>query len=78
MLKTVRIVPEDETRGGQSITFMLAIGAVRQVCRLQTTFRTNNQASSYLHKHRTELERAARERFARGELEDGVISLTML
>ncbi len=78
MLKTVRIVPDDKSRGGQSITFMLAIGAVRQVCRLQTTFQTPNQASSYLHKNRTELERAARERFARGELEDGVISLTML
>jgi hypothetical protein len=78
MLKTVRIVPGDKSRGGQAITFMLAIGAVRQLCCLQTTFQTANQASSYLHKYRTELERAARERFARGELEDGVINLTML
>ena len=78
MLKTVRIVPEDKSRGGQSITILLAIGAVRQLCRLQTTFKTANQASSYLHKYRTELEHTARERFARGELEDGVINLTML
>lgn len=78
MLKTVRIVPEDKSRGGQSITFLLAIGAVRQVCRLQTSFKTANQASSYLHKHRTELEHAARERFARGELEDGIVNLTMI
>ena len=78
MPKTVRITPEDKSPGGQSITFLLAIGAVRQMCCLQTTFRTANQASSYLHKYRTELERKARERFARGEVEDGVINLTML
>ena len=77
MSKTVRISLEVESRGGQSITFLLAIGAVRQLCRLQTTFRTANQASSYLHKHRTELEHVARERFARGQMEDGVVNLTM-
>lgn len=78
MLKTVRIVPSDKLRDGQAITFLLAIGAVRQLCCLQTTFQTVNQASSYLYRYRTELERAARERFARGELEDGIINLTML
>lgn len=78
MMKTVRITPEDKSRDGQSITFLLAIGAVRQLCCLHTTFRTSNQASSYLHKYRTELERVARERFARGEMEDGIIKLTML
>lgn len=77
-MKTVRITPENNTRGGQSITFLLAIGAVRQLCRLQTTFKTPNQASSYLHRYRTELELVARERVARGELEDGVVQLTML
>ena len=77
-MKTVRITPENTLRRGQSITFLLAIGAVRQLCHLQTTFLTRNQASSYLHKYRNELEREARERFARGELEDGVVKLTML
>ncbi|WFU39700.1 hypothetical protein QA640_35975 [Bradyrhizobium sp. CB82] len=77
-MKSVRITPEDNSQDGQLITSLLAIGAERQLCQLQTTFRTPDQASSYLHKHRKELERAARERFARGELEDGVVKLTML
>lgn len=78
MPMTVRITPENKSADGQSITFLLAIGAVRQLCCVHTTFRTASQASSYLRKYRTELERAARERFARGELEDGVINLTMV
>lgn len=78
MPKTVRIAPIARPQGGQSITFLLAIGAVRQLCCLKTTFQTPNQAYSYLHRHRTELELAARERFARGEIEDGVVNLDML
>jgi hypothetical protein len=78
MSKDVRIVPETERGKGQAITFVLAIGAVRQVCRLQTTFRTQSQAFSYFHKNRNTFERVARARFARGEIEDGVIQLTML
>ncbi|WGD50041.1 hypothetical protein QA641_31020 [Bradyrhizobium sp. CB1650] len=77
MPKAVRIVPEIESPAGQSITFMLAIGPVRQMCRLQTTLQTEKQASSYLQKHRKEFERVARERFARGEIDDGVVHLTM-
>lgn len=77
MTKTVRIVPEVE-RGGQSISFVLAMGAVRQMCRLKTTFQTQQQALSYLHKHRTEFERVARERLSRGEVEDGIVHLKML
>jgi len=71
-------VPKIEQCEGQVITFVLAIGAVRQVCRLQTTFRTQAQAFSYFHKHRNAFERVARARLARGEIEDGVIQLTML
>jgi hypothetical protein len=78
MPKSVRIVPDVGSGDGQSINFVLAIGTVRQACRLQTTFLTQNQAFSYLHKHRTEFERVARERFGRSEIEDGVINLTML
>ncbi len=78
MPNNVRIVPETSPGDGQAITFALAIGTLRQMCRLQTTFRTQNQAFSYLRKYRTELERVARERFARGEVSDGVIQLTML
>lgn len=78
MPKNIRIVPETERGNGQAITFVLAIGAVRQVCRLQTTFRTQNQAFSYFHKHRNAFERVARARHARGEIEDGVIQLAML
>nr|WP_246756945.1 hypothetical protein [Bradyrhizobium neotropicale] len=66
------------TEPGQSIIFSLAVGPVRQACRLQTTFRTQNQALSYLHRHRTEFEHIARARLARGELEDGVVQLAML
>ena len=78
MYKDIRIVPENERGKGQAITFVLAIGAVRQVCRLQTTFQTQAQAFSYFHKHRNAFERVARARFARGEIEDGVIQLAML
>jgi len=78
MSKDVRIVPEAEQGGGEAVTFVLAIGAARQLCRLQTTFRTQNQAFSYFHKHRNTFERVARARLARGEIEDGVIELTML
>jgi hypothetical protein len=78
MPSSVRIVPEVASDNGQTITFVLAIGTIRQTCRLETTFRTQNQAFSYLHKYRTEYERVARARFARGELDDGVVHLTML
>jgi hypothetical protein len=78
MPKSIRIALETEAGEGQMISFVLAIGSVRQVCRLQTTFRTQNQAFSYFHKHRNAFERIARERLALGEIEDGVIQLTML
>lgn len=77
MPKSIRIVPQIPPCDEQAITFVLAIGSVRQVCRLRTTFRTQNQAFSYFHKHRTEFEQVARAKFARGEVEDGVIELTM-
>lgn len=78
MPNSIRIVPHTAPCKGQAIDFVLAIGSVRQVCRLQTTFLTQNQAFSYFHKHRTEFEQVARARLARGEVEDGVIELTML
>ena len=78
MSKDVRIVPETERGKGQAITFVLAIGAVRQVCCLQTTFRTQNQAFSYFHKHRNAFERVARVKLEHGEIENGIIQLTML
>lgn len=78
MPKTIQIAPEIDTDGGQTISFVLAIGSVRQVCRLQTTFRTQNQALSYFHKNRNAFERVAREKLALGNVEDGVIQLTML
>lgn len=61
-----------------TITFFLASGANRQVCRLATKFDTQKQAFSYLRKHRTEFERIARARMASGELEDGIVVLSML
>lgn len=64
--------------GGGTITFSLALGAARQVCRLPTTFQTDKQAFSYLHKHRTEFEQMARARLASGELKDGIVVLSML
>lgn len=78
MPKSVRIASEAGSPDGQSITFVLAIGVARQTCRLRTTLPTQNQAFAYLHRHRTEFERVARELFARNEIEDGVINLTML
>ena len=78
MHKSIQIVPETEQGTGQAVTFVLAIGAVRQVCRLQTTFRTKNEAFNYFHKRRTEFERLARARLASGEAEGGVIELAML
>lgn len=76
--RDIRIVKGDEDGEGRTIVFALAIGAVRQICHLKTNFLTQNQALSYLHKNRTIFERIARERFDRGEVEDGVIHLTMV
>ncbi|WP_407114118.1 hypothetical protein [Bradyrhizobium sp. LMG 9283] len=61
-----------------TITFFLASGPNRHMCRLATTFNTQKQAFSYLQKHRTEFERMARARLASGELEDGIVMLSML
>jgi hypothetical protein len=77
-MKSIRIAPKAETGSGQSVTFVLAIGSTRQVCLLKTTFKTQSQALSYLQKHRTALELAARARLKRGEIEDGVVQLRML
>ncbi|AWL97217.1 hypothetical protein QIH93_12650 [Bradyrhizobium ottawaense] len=74
----MRVVPRAKSDGGGTITFFLALGAGRQMCRLATTFQTQKQAFSYLQKHRTEFERIARTRLASGELEDGVVLLSML
>lgn len=76
-MKSIRIAPETET-GSRSVTFVLAIGTTRQVCRLQTTFNGQNEALNYLQKNRTAFELAARSRFHRGEIEDGVVHLKML
>jgi hypothetical protein len=77
MVKSMRTVPTT-TESGQTITFSVAVGPIRQACRLQTTFRTQNQALSYLHRNRTEFETIARARLARGEIEDGVVELVMI
>ncbi|RXT50063.1 hypothetical protein [Bradyrhizobium betae] len=74
----MRVLPRIKSDGGGTITFFLALGAGRQMCRLATTFLTQKQAFSYLHKNRTELERIARARLASGELEDGIVMLSML
>ena len=74
----VLIVPRVKSDGGGTITFTLALGAARQICKLTTTFRTDKQAFSYLHKYRTEFEKMARARVASGELEDGIVVLSML
>ena len=68
-----KVKPEDGT-----ITFFLAFGSSRQLCRLATTFSTQKQAFSYLQKHRTQFEHIARTRLASGELEDGIVVLSML
>lgn len=70
----MRIKPD----GGGTITFFVGLGAGRQLCRLATDFRTQKQAFSYLQKNRTEFERIARTRLASGDLEDGIIVLSML
>ncbi|MBR0688034.1 hypothetical protein JQ612_05085 [Bradyrhizobium manausense] len=74
----MRIVPRVKPDGGGTITFFLALGAGRQMCRLATTFETQKQAFSYLQKYRTEFERIARARMDSGQLEDGVVVLSML
>lgn len=66
MPKSIRIAPQAVPSTGQAITFVLAIGSVRQARRLQTGFRTPNQAFSYFYKHRTQFEQIARGRLARG------------
>jgi hypothetical protein len=77
MQKGIQVRPSAKA-GHQTVTFTLAIGNIRQICSLRTSFLTQNQAFSYLHKHRAEFERAARKMFANGEIENGVIHLVML
>nr|WP_249146112.1 hypothetical protein [Bradyrhizobium diazoefficiens] len=76
--RRIRIVRRTKSDGGGTITFSLALGAARQLCRLATTFQTDKQAFSYLHKNRTAFEHMARARLASGELEDGIVVLSML
>ena len=71
-------MPRAKSDGGGTITFFLALGAGRQICQLATTFQTQKQALSYLQKNRKEFERIARSRLASGELEDGIVMLSML
>jgi hypothetical protein len=71
-------VRRTKSDSGGTITFFLAFGANRQMRQLATTFSTQKQAFSYLQKHRTEFERMARARLASGELEDGIVVLSML
>jgi hypothetical protein len=68
MAKGIRIAPQMDKGGSRSVTFVLAIGTIRQTCRLTTNFITRNQALSYLHKHRLQLEFVARNAFERGEI----------
>ncbi|AWM06639.1 hypothetical protein WHZ78_11995 [Bradyrhizobium symbiodeficiens] len=72
------VVRRAKSDGGGTITFFLALGAGRQTCRLATTYQTQKQAFSYFQKHRTEFERIARTRLTSGELEDGIVVLSML
>jgi hypothetical protein len=74
----VLVVLRAKPDGGGTITFFLALGAGRQMCRLATTYQTQKQAFSYLQKHRTEFERIARTRLTSGELEDVIVVLSML
>ena len=46
MPKSVRIVPKAVSGDGQTITFIPAIGAVRQMSRLETPFRTQTRRST--------------------------------
>ena len=71
-------MPRAKSDGGGTITFTLALGVARQMCRLTTTFQTDKQAFGYLRKYRTEFEKIARARLASGEIEDGIVMLTML
>lgn len=76
-MRRLQIVRRNKPDHG-TITFFLATGADRHTCRLATTFSTQRQALSYLQKHRTEFERQARARLASGEVEDGIVVLSML
>jgi hypothetical protein len=77
-MKSIRISPEARFDQGRSVTFVLALGTTRQVCCLKTPFKSKTEALNYLQKNRTSLEKAARSRFGRGEIEDGVVLLEML
>ena len=74
----LRIAKDDADGEGKTTAFALAIGSARQVCHLETSFCTRNQAFAYLQRNRTVFEQRARELFARGEVTDGVIHLKMI
>jgi hypothetical protein len=78
MRNDVRIKPETKSDNGQAITFVVAIGSIRQSCCLRTSHPTQSQALAYLRKHRTIYEQMAQACLRRGEVEDGMVHLKML
>jgi hypothetical protein len=72
-VKGIGIAPKTERGSGQSISFVLTIGSARQACVLKTTFKTQLFAAAP-----DDVRSGARARFQRGEIEDGVVKLSML
>jgi hypothetical protein len=78
MRKLTKPTEHKINEGPQSISFEIANGNTRQICRLQTQFPTKEQAKKYLLTNWPTIDRMARDALAMGDLEDGEIKLVMM
>jgi hypothetical protein len=70
--------PREIGEGQQTIFFQIANGNARQSCSVRTKFKTQQQASRYLRQNWNRIEKMARDRLTKGDVEDGQIKLVML
>ena len=64
--------------GNRTVFFQIATGNSRQACSVKTKFSTQQQASRYLRQNWIEIEQMARDRLAKGIVDEGCIKLVMI
>ena len=65
-------------RTHKSIPFTVTNGNQRQDCILKTTYFSTAHAMTYLKSHRSKIEKAAKQKWADGLIEEGVIYVDMV
>jgi hypothetical protein len=68
----------DKPPSQKSVAFAVVIGNQRQDCVLKTTYLSMAHAMTYLKSHRSKIEKVAKQKWAEGLIDDGVIYLDMV